>query len=242
MCTSGEKFSRTEIYEVIQATVAHIPKDEPVWLLKYKDSKNGLYFGMESELKIAKFEIKIIEYGGEAVKLKSLIDQAVIKGLIVYEDYNFLSYPINIPQPTTDFFNLFLGFLAKPVPEINKNIMDLILWHVKNVICSENEEFNEYIWNWWAYLVQKPQKKPRTILVLKSTLQQCGKNIITDFIGDKVLGQHLHYATSDLEKILGHFNSTIQARKLIVMNETGMSNGDWHNGRKSINRAKGSRT
>src|SRR6266542_1029772 len=106
--------------------------------------------------------------------------------------------------------------------------MDLILWHVKNVICSGDERLDEYIWNWWAYLVQKPEEKPRTILVLKSTLQQCGKNIITDFIGDKVLGQHLHYATSDLEKILGHFNSAIQARKLIVMNETGMSNGNWH--------------
>ena len=106
--------------------------------------------------------------------------------------------------------------------------MDPILWHVLNVICDRNEEFNEYIWNWWAYLVQKPQKKPRTILVLKSTLQQCGKNIITDFIGDKVLGEHLHYATSDLEKILGRFNSAIQARKLIVMNETGMSSGEWH--------------
>src|SRR6266496_1906195 len=53
-------------------------------------------------------------------------------------------------------------------------------------------------------------------------------NIITDFIGDKVLGSHLHFATSDLEKILGRFNSAIQARKLIVMNETGMSSGEWH--------------
>jgi len=70
--------------------------------------------------------------------------------------------------------------------------------------------------------------KLRTILVLKSTLQQCGKNIITDFIGDKVLEEHLHFATSDLEKILGRFNSAIQARKLIVMNETGMSSGEWH--------------
>ena len=73
--------------------------------------------------------------------------------------------------------------------------------------------------------MQKPAEKPRTILVLKSTLQQCGKNIIMDFIGDKVLGEHLHFAISDLEKILGRFNSTIQARKLIIMNETGMSNG-----------------
>ena len=108
-----------------------------------------------------------------------------------------------------DFFNIFLGFLAKPTPEINKEIMDPILWHVKNVICNGNEELNEYIWNWWACLVQKSEKKPRTILVLKSTLQQCKKNIITDFIGDKVIGEHLHYAISDLSKILGHFNSAI---------------------------------
>src|SRR6266542_3992452 len=76
--------------------------------------------------------------------------------------------------------------------------------------------------------MQKLEKKPRSILVLKSILQQCEKNIITDFIGDKVLGKHLHYATSDLKKILGHFNSPLQARKLIVMNETGMSSGEWH--------------
>uniref|UniRef100_U9T848 NrS-1 polymerase-like helicase domain-containing protein n=1 Tax=Rhizophagus irregularis (strain DAOM 181602 / DAOM 197198 / MUCL 43194) TaxID=747089 RepID=U9T848_RHIID len=92
-----------------------------------------------------------------------------------------------------------LGFLAKPAVEINPKIIDPILWHTKNIISNEN-----------------------------STLQKCGKNIITDFIGDKVLGEYLHYATSDLEKILGRFNSAIQARKLIVMNETGMSSGEWH--------------
>ncbi|RHZ80874.1 hypothetical protein Glove_131g88 [Diversispora epigaea] len=70
--------------------------------------------------------------------------------------------------------------------------------------------------------------KPRSILVLKSTLQQCGKNIIVDFIGDKVLGPNLYYATSDLGKILEKFNSLIQGKKLVVMNETSMSSGEWH--------------
>ncbi|CAI2196325.1 11261_t:CDS:1, partial [Funneliformis geosporum] len=51
----------------------------------------------------------------------------------------------------------------------------------------------------------------------------CGKNIITDFIDDKVLGQHLHIAISDLKKILGRFNSAITAQKLIAMNKTKMS-------------------
>ena len=85
---------------------------------------------------------------GKSIKLKLLIDQAVTKGLIIYEDYNFLLYPINVSQPNTDFFNLFLGFLSKPAMKINKEIMDLILWYVKNIICSVNEKLNKYIWNW----------------------------------------------------------------------------------------------
>src|SRR6185437_9632243 len=108
MCTSGKKYSHSEVYGTIQSTVAHILKKISIWILKHKDSENGLYFNMGPELKIAKFEIKIIEYESEAVKLKLLIDQAVIKGLIVYADYDFLLYPISVPQPNTEFFNLFL--------------------------------------------------------------------------------------------------------------------------------------
>ena len=169
----------------------------------------GLYFDMALKLDLAKYEVNLIELGGEPVKLINLIDRAVTKGLILYRNINFLPYSLNTPAHDTKFFNLFIGFLAKPVPEINKEIMDPILWHVKNVICSGDEKLDEYIWNWWAHLVQKPEMKPRTILVLKSILQQYRKNIITDFISDKVLGLHFHFATSDLEKILGHFNSTI---------------------------------
>ena len=145
MCTSGKKYSCSEVYEAIQSTVVYILKKISIWILKHKDSENGLYFDMGPELKIAKFEIKIIEYGGETVKLKSLIDQAVIKGLIVYADYNFLPYPISVLQPNTEFFNIFLGFLAKPTMNINKEIMDPILWHVKNIVCDGNEVLNEYI-------------------------------------------------------------------------------------------------
>ena len=60
MCTSGKKFSRAEVYEGIQSTVAYVQKETPIWLLKHKDPKN---VGISPKLKLAKFEIKIIEYG-----------------------------------------------------------------------------------------------------------------------------------------------------------------------------------
>ena len=174
------------------------------------------YFDKVPKLDLVKYEVNLIELGEEPVKLINLIDRAVTKGLILYCNINFLLYALNTSAHDTKFFNLFIGFLVKPAPKINKEIMDSILWHVKNVICSGDERLNEYIWNWWAYLVQKPEMKPRTILVLKSTLQQCGKNIITDFIGDKVLGSHFHFATSDLKKILGHLIVPFKLESLLL--------------------------
>ena len=98
---------------------------------------------------------------------------------------------------------------------------------MKSIICDGNKHLNRYFWNWWAYLLQKPAKKPGVIPVLRS-LPGCEKNILIDFLGKKVFSAELFYATSDLGKILGRFNSCIQGRKIIVMNETGMSSGDWH--------------
>ena len=207
--TSKRKFSCNEIYDAIQTTVACIQMTLRLWVLKTENTNGGLYFDMALKLDLVKYEVNLVELEGEPVKLINLIDWAVTKGLILYCNINFLSYSLNTSAHDTKFFNLFIGFLAKLAPEINKEIMNSILWHVKNVICSEDERLDEYIWNWWAYLVQKSEKKPWTILVLKSTLQQCEKNIITDFIGDKVLESHLYFVTSDLEKILGHFNSAI---------------------------------
>jgi len=103
MCTLGKKFTHTEVYEIIQSTVAYIQKDKPIWILKHKDSKNKFYFNMDFKLDLAKFEIKIIKYENISVKLKSLIDQAIIKGLIVYADWNFLPYLLNTFQSDTDF-------------------------------------------------------------------------------------------------------------------------------------------
>ncbi|RHZ81639.1 hypothetical protein Glove_117g270 [Diversispora epigaea] len=106
--------------------------------------------------------------------------------------------------------------------------MEPIHWYIRNVICDGNEKLNDYIWNWWSYLIQFPEEKLKTILVLKSILQRYDKNIIINFISNKVLGSVFYYATSDLGKILGKFNSIIKGRKLVVINETGMASGEWH--------------
>ena len=213
--------------------IACIEQRETTWVVKHENS-DGLYFDMGRELELLKHTINMVELGGKPIKLESLINRAALEDIIHYDDVNFLPYPPNVTPPKTKFFNLFLGFLAKLAKYINPEIMEPILWHVKYVICDGNEELENYIWNCWTFLVKKPAMKPHSILGLKSVQHQFGKNIIVDFIRDKVLGPHLHFATSDLGKILGKFNSPLQGKKLIVMNETGMSSGDWHRSNATI--------
>ena len=83
-----------------------------------EDSDNGFYYDMAPKLDFAKYEIKMIEYGGETMKLKTLIDRAVIKGLILYRNIDFLPYPPNTSPINTKFFNLFLGFKAQPTIQL----------------------------------------------------------------------------------------------------------------------------
>ena len=94
MCTSGRKFSRSEVYEAIQATVACIQITSRLWVLKIEDTNGRLYFDMAPKLDLAKYEVNLLELGGEGVKLINLIDRAVTKGLILYRNINFLPYSI----------------------------------------------------------------------------------------------------------------------------------------------------
>ncbi|PKK55668.1 hypothetical protein RhiirC2_801801 [Rhizophagus irregularis] len=188
MCNIKEKFTRKAVYEAVQVTIACIQIDTKLWVLKLEDSNGGLFFKMSSKLDLRKYEISLVEMGGDVVKLENLIDQAVVKGIIQYRGIDFLSFPPCSPPPNTKFFNLFLGFKA-PIIEIDSALIELIIWHIKNVWCDENKDLSKYVLNWFAYLVQYPDKKPGTVLVLRSP-PRSGKNILTDFIGKEVLGQN----------------------------------------------------
>ncbi len=126
MCMSKKKFIRDKVYSAIQVTIAYVKQRKLTWIVKLKNS-NSLYFDMNHELELAKHIINIIEYGEEAIKLIFLINRAIVENLIHYNEIDFLSYLSNIIPPKTNFFNLFLEFLAKSVKEINVKIMNLNL-------------------------------------------------------------------------------------------------------------------
>ncbi len=145
MCTLDKKFFYIKVYKAIQASITCIQKTSQTWILKFKDSKNSFYFNMASKLDFVKFEIKIIKYKGESIKLKLLISQAVTKDIIFYNNVNFLSYFLKYSYSTIKYFNLFLKFLVKLMDKINSKIIDPIFWHIKNIISDENMKLHKYL-------------------------------------------------------------------------------------------------
>ncbi|RHZ76065.1 hypothetical protein Glove_207g24 [Diversispora epigaea] len=228
MCTSKKKFTRTEVYDVIQTVLACVvfPQSR-IWISKHKKPDGSLIFKMGPKLGFGGLNINLVELGGESIGLKSLIDRIYDNEGIIYDDIDFMPYLPNATPSKTNFFNLFLGFKAKPAPQINYNLINPITWHIENIWCNGDKALSEYVLNWIAFLVQYPNKIPGTILVLRSP-PRYGKNIITDFIRKSLFGPELVFSTSDLGKILGKFNGCVQGRKLIIMNEAGMLTGEWH--------------
>jgi uncharacterized protein (UPF0297 family) len=160
------------------------------------------------------------------VKLMTIIEK-LSTDIIRYHDIVNIPYRPDEQFVDTKFFNIFVGFKAYPAEIIDKKLVWPIIRHIKEVWCNDNKELMTYVLNWVAFLVQKPAEKPGTVIVLRSP-PRCGKNILTDFIGFKVLGPENFLSTSRLNDVVGRFNKEIQGRKLIVLNECGMTGSEWH--------------
>jgi hypothetical protein len=91
MCNSRKKYSRVEVYEAIQATVACIQKGGTTrWVFKVEGDDDALCFDMSPEIDLAvKYKIKLIELGGESVlkivnMFRDIITKMIISTFIIY--------------------------------------------------------------------------------------------------------------------------------------------------------------
>jgi hypothetical protein len=82
-----------------------------------------------------------------------------------------------------------------------------IIRHIHEVWCAGDKRLTIYILNWLAFLIQKPDKKPGTAILMCSP-PRCGKNILTDFIGECVLGHENFLSTTCLHDVMGKFNGS----------------------------------
>jgi len=116
-------------------------------------------------------------------------------------------------ESPTGCFNLFRGFGV----EAKKGGCELFKAHMREVICSANDEFFRYVFRWAAHLFQKPAELPGVALVLRSG-EGTGKNWFAATLG-KLVGQAHYVQLNSMIQLTGRFNGHLRDALLVFANE-----------------------
>ena len=139
----------------------------------------------------------------------------------VYTDIAF--NPIAQPPST-------LNYWVGPVIEPTQGDWSRIRTHLYEVICDGDIELFEYLLDYVAHMLQRPEEKPGVMVVLLGS-QGTGKGLFFQIL-QRIWGR-TSLLVSDIQQVVGNFNAALERNYVIMMDEA-LFSGD----RKSQNRMK----
>ena len=118
-----------------------------------------------------------------------------------------------------NIFNIWQGYnvMEDEAEEFDVNDAQPMIDHLLNIWCKGNVEYFTYLTKWFAFLLQRPYAKIGVMIALKSK-QGAGKGIVMEFMKD-IMGRRHFDETATLRDILGEFNSGLEGRVLIDLDE-----------------------
>jgi len=114
-------------------------------------------------------------------------------------------------------FNTWRGFVFENTGDYDIHEVQPVLDLVRDVWADGDEEFFNYVLNWFAHILQTPWEKNGVCIALQS-MQGVGKTLLVSLIG-KIIGDSYYYTASSLKHILGDFNGDAEGKLLVNMNE-----------------------
>jgi putative DNA primase/helicase len=113
-------------------------------------------------------------------------------------------------------YNTFEGFKCKAI----KGDVDLIVTHIKAILCAGEEEAGEYFIQWLAHIFQFPAVKPSVAILIKS-VEGTGKGTLYKLL-QKMLGVHSAQINGHYQ-MTGRFNAVIAGKLLIFGDEVDLT-------------------
>lgn len=133
------------------------------------------------------------------------------KNMKTYYNYNY--YPNNLLTPK-NCKNLWKPFPILKIPLDPNANTDKITKFITTLL---GKDCAEYVFNWLAHVVQRPERKTEVCILLYGS-QGCGKSTIGEYILRKIIGLDKIIITSKADKMFGRFVNT-QGKLLAVLNE-----------------------
>ena len=101
----------------------------------------------------------------------------------------------------TEIENIDFSFIAKRNDEIIKPFEDLVL----NVISNGDIKTNDFVWSWMANIIQNPQVKNKTALILQGETKASGKSTFVQIFSQLIKGYYIN--PIDKKTIFSHSNN-----------------------------------
>jgi hypothetical protein len=121
---------------------------------------------------------------------------------------------IHLPNVPAGYVNTWRGFQIKP----KKGSWALLDKHLRNVVCGGDETYSDFLYDWLAQLIQVPQEKPGSALVLKSSAEGSGKSLLVNSVLKPIFGD----AATTIDKstaLTGRFNSLLERNVVLGVEE-----------------------
>lgn len=145
--------------------------------------------------------------------------------LRTYSRTDFCPPPIKCAP---NVFNLWSGFAVEKIPpfsgdpnelaEINKGL-DMILWHLKEIVCSGCEKSYKFVLDWHAHIFQKPGDKMRC-MIMSYGRKRCGKDVIAEECLKHMIGEHMYFQTANIkDDLLSKHSDGLMHRLFITIDE-----------------------
>lgn len=129
-----------------------------------------------------------------------------------YDSVNYFPDPRDCPEW---IYNMWKPFPILKIKPSNSLSTQFIHTFINNVI--GNPDVVNYIYNWFAHILQFPSRKTEVCLLLFGE-QGCGKSSIAEYLMKLIIGSDKMLITSKVDKAFGRFVNT-QGKLLAVLNE-----------------------
>ena len=159
-------------------------------------------------------EFTIIQNGKEKTITLAKAVELFARHLITYRRADFIPWFRERPRVDPHTLNIWFGYKYS-VGEINAQLIQPLLDHFLNIWCNGNVAKYEYLLNWWAYLIQYPNNRRKTALIVRSG-RTCGKTCIVNYIAD-CIGDRYYFHDTAL-RIYQRYNN-FMLHKLLVCEE-----------------------
>lgn len=137
----------------------------------------------------------------------------------VAQEMHFETTEREITVETGRVLNLYRGWATTPVAGDWSAIRYLIC----HVLCSGDDVASEYLLNYLAHMVQKPQQLPGAAIILQSEEEGTGKTTFIDLLR-RILGTRYCVTTPDAEALVGKHNDAAMNKVLLHFEEAVAAN------------------